>query len=86
MITSSLFKVCRSIPLETSTVNDVSQIMESSSEEETTSRLELLGVESRDLSSKVIEDKVNTLGKFYVSGFIVIIGFLIHLNLDHVHL
>lgn len=77
MMTSSLFKVCRSISLETSTVNDLSQIMESSSEEETTSTLELLGVGIRDLSSKLIEDKVNILGKFYLSGFIVILGFLI---------
>lgn len=61
--TSSYFRVCRAIPLETSAVKDSSEVMENSSEERIPSILEL-GVEGRDLSIKLNEDRINVLGKF----------------------
>jgi hypothetical protein len=62
-ITSSSFKVC-SIPSETSTVSDLPEVIESSSEEKIPSRIESLEVTSRDLSGKLDEGRVNTFGKF----------------------
>jgi hypothetical protein len=49
--------------LETSAVKDSSEVMENSSEERIPSILEL-GVEGRDLSIKLNEDRINVLGKF----------------------
>jgi hypothetical protein len=63
-ITSSSFKVCRLIPLKTSTESESPEVIESPSGGKIPSRIGLLGVKSRDLSSKLDEGRVNTFGKF----------------------
>jgi hypothetical protein len=62
-IKSSSFKVCKSIPLETSTVSDSSDVIESSSEEKMPSRMKSLEIKSQDFSNKLNEGRINTYGE-----------------------
>jgi hypothetical protein len=65
-ITSSTFKICISIPLETYVVNNLSEVTNRLSTEAIPSIVDPSGVERLLSSSTLKEDKVNTLSKFCV--------------------